>query len=63
MGSGENLVNIDDKEGYNEFINTVGDQIKNLPLIALIFINKLVAQELMLRFNDMAEEVLRSKRT
>lgn len=55
-------MNLDDKESYNEFIDTVSDQIKDLPLIALIFINKLVAQELMLRFNDMAEEVLRSRR-
>lgn len=55
-------MNIDDKKSYDEFINTVGDQIKNLPLIALIFINKLVAQELMLRFNEMADEVLKSKR-
>jgi hypothetical protein len=62
MGSGESVMNVDDKKSYDEFINTVGDQIKNLPLIALIFINKLVAQELMLRFNEMAEEVLKSKR-
>jgi hypothetical protein len=36
MGSGERVMSLDDKKSYDEFINTVGSQIKNLPLIALI---------------------------